>query len=95
MEKQTLKPVHQKILSSILLGVFWLMSFILNNLSSFWEPNGKDEYAYFGTARRMVIFENKVPSIEPFQGGALLYSYWLGLLHDLTNVPLEILTRFF
>lgn len=68
------------------------MSFLANNLQNFWLPNGTDEYAYMGIARRMVIFENKEAILTPFQGSPLLYSYWLGIVHSLTNIPLETLT---
>jgi len=83
----------RKILSYSLLGVIWLISFLMNNLQNFWQPNGTDEYAYMGIARRMIIFENKEALLAPFQGSPLLYSYWLGIVYKLTDVPLEILMR--
>lgn len=89
----SLSSSSRKILSYTLLGVIWLMSFLLNNLQNFWQPNGTDEYAYMGIARRMIIFENKEALLAPFQGSALLYSYWLGIVYKLTDVPLEILMR--
>ena len=89
----SLQSRSQKIISISLLWTIWLMSFLMNNLQNFWQPNGTDEYAYMGIARRMIIFENKEALLAPFNGSPLLYSYWLGIVYKLTDVPLEILSR--
>lgn len=94
MEKEKART-FETFLTYALLAVFGLMSFLLNNLQYFWLPNGTDEYAYMGIARRLVIFENKASMLLPFTGDSLLYSYFLGLMHSLTEVPLEVLMRLF
>ncbi|HCW32580.1 MAG: hypothetical protein UT55_C0007G0012 [Candidatus Peregrinibacteria bacterium GW2011_GWE2_39_6] len=92
--KNLLGTNPKKFLPYILVSLLGIMSVLLNNLQYFWLPNGTDEYVYMGIARRMIIFENKLAFIAPFQGSALLYSYWLGIVYKITGVPLEVLTRF-
>jgi uncharacterized membrane protein (DUF485 family) len=83
----------KKAWTPLMLTTLWLMSFLLNNLSAFWSPNGSDEYGYIGLANRFVVFENKTFSPLPFLDISGAFSYWIGLLSVLTDMDPTYLFR--
>jgi|GEM_PF-4931196 len=86
----------RKFITPFYLGVVWLLSLVLNNLSDSWYyAHGSDEYTYIGSARRLIFFENKDFTLIPFKDSPLLLSYWIGLVSFFSHIPIEFLFRLF